>query len=127
MIIVGSAALGDWKPGRSDVDLVMVVDRRLTSAELTIAAQVHAETKRSRPVDGIYFTEQQLIDGLLDVPAWELMTPGKAAQTVQVGAFPDAYDKWVPAGKTLVEKLSGSAAGGGGGACAAPGSSGEAM
>lgn len=63
VIIVGSAALGDWKPGRSDVDLVMVVDRRLTSAELTIAAQVHAQTKQSRPVDGIYLTEQQLIDG----------------------------------------------------------------
>jgi hypothetical protein len=63
VIIVGSAALGDWKQGRSDVDLVMVVDRRLAMEDLTVAARLHAETKSSRPVDGIYLTEQQLIDG----------------------------------------------------------------
>ncbi|WP_369206833.1 C40 family peptidase [Streptomyces sp. PU-14G] len=32
--------------------------------------------------------------GLLDVKGWEEMSHGEAAQTVQVSAFPDAYDKW---------------------------------
>lgn len=32
--------------------------------------------------------------GLVDINGWEKMPPGTAAQTVQVSAFPDAYDKW---------------------------------
>lgn len=55
--------------------------------------------------------------GLLDTPGWESMTPGEAAQAVQVSAFPDEYDKWVPAAKTLIAAL-----GGGGSASCAGGS-----
>lgn len=50
--------------------------------------------------------------GLLDVKGWETMTPGKAAQTVQVSSFPLAYDKWEPAADLLIQMLST-----GGGSC----------
>jgi surface antigen len=46
--------------------------------------------------------------GLLDIPGWETLPRGKAAQTVQVSAFPDAYDKWETTAVELVEQLSGS-------------------
>ncbi|KDA06956.1 peptidase M23 [Microbacterium sp. CH12i] len=43
--------------------------------------------------------------GLLDVSGWESMHPGEAAQTVQVSAFPDAYDKWEAAAEQLMSTL----------------------
>lgn len=43
--------------------------------------------------------------GLLDVDGWESMSPGKAAQTVQVSAYPSAYDKWEPAADLLIQTL----------------------
>lgn len=45
--------------------------------------------------------------GLLDKAGWEDMDPGEAAQAVQVSAFPDAYEQWVPAAKTLLDALGG--------------------
>lgn len=56
--------------------------------------------------------------GLLDIPGWESMTPGVAAQTVQVSAYPAAYDKWEAAAELLIDTLgsgiSGPCGGGGG-------------
>jgi hypothetical protein len=48
--------------------------------------------------------------GLLDIPGWQQMSPGEAAQTVQVSAYPDAYDQWTPAAQSVL-------AGAGGGGC----------
>ena len=45
--------------------------------------------------------------GLLDISGWEAMANGKAAQTVQVSAFPDAYDKWEPIATKLVAAVKG--------------------
>lgn len=60
--------------------------------------------------------------GLLDIDGWESMSPGEAAQTVQVSAFPDAYDKWLPAAQTIVSNLGGTiqCAAGGSGQAVAP-------
>jgi len=46
--------------------------------------------------------------GLLDVPGWESMPLGKAAQTVQVSAYPDAYDKWETAAQQIITAVGGS-------------------
>lgn len=46
--------------------------------------------------------------GLLDIPGWESMPLGKAAQTVQVSAYPDAYDKWEPAALQIIDTVGGS-------------------
>ena len=32
--------------------------------------------------------------GLLDIPGWQSMTLTRAAQAVQISAYPDAYAKW---------------------------------
>lgn len=46
--------------------------------------------------------------GLLDIPGWEEMGLGEAAQTVQVSAFPTAYDKWEPAAQQIINAVAGS-------------------
>lgn len=46
-------------------------------------------------------------DALLAIPGWESMPLTRAAQLVQVSAFPDAYAKWEQAAATLVGALEG--------------------
>ncbi|MGC5224535.1 M23 family metallopeptidase [Micromonospora sp. DT81.3] len=46
--------------------------------------------------------------GLLDIPGWESMPLGEAAQTVQNSAYPDAYDKWELAAQKIVTTVGGS-------------------
>ncbi|GHA31322.1 hypothetical protein GCM10007989_29140 [Devosia pacifica] len=59
-LIVGSIALGDYQPGRSDIDFVAVCNAIL---ELDAIAAVHAELVAEQPspgVDGIYVTAKEL-------------------------------------------------------------------
>ncbi|MFH8253048.1 hypothetical protein ACH3VR_21960 [Microbacterium sp. B2969] len=46
--------------------------------------------------------------GLLDIKGWDTMSPGAAAQAVQVSAFPEAYDQWAGAAETIINSMSGS-------------------
>lgn len=41
--------------------------------------------------------------GLTQIDNWEGIDPGDAAQEVQRSAYPDAYDKWEPLAKKLVD------------------------
>lgn len=43
--------------------------------------------------------------GLLDIPGWQAMDKGLAAQTVQVSAFPEQYARWEPAATEIVAAL----------------------
>jgi cell wall-associated NlpC family hydrolase len=43
--------------------------------------------------------------GLLDVPGWQSMDKGLAAQAVQVSAFPELYAQWEPAATAIVAAL----------------------
>lgn len=47
--------------------------------------------------------------GLLDVPGWESMSPGAAAQAVQVSAFPDAYQAREADAEAVILALGGAA------------------
>ncbi|MGL5851343.1 MAG: M23 family metallopeptidase, partial [Phycicoccus sp.] len=40
--------------------------------------------------------------GLLDIDGWQQMTVTRAAQAVQVSAFPDAYARWEPLARSIV-------------------------
>ncbi|EED6225744.1 M23 family peptidase, partial [Salmonella enterica subsp. enterica serovar Haifa] len=52
--------------------------------------------------------------GLLDIPGWEQMDKGEAAQSVEVSAFPDRYRNYEPVAETILTALTtGSAAAGG--------------
>lgn len=48
--------------------------------------------------------------GLTDIAGWEDLPLGKAAQTVQGSAFPDAYNKWEERATSLVREYSNSPA-----------------
>ncbi len=48
--------------------------------------------------------------GLLDVPGWQTMDKGLAAQAVQVSAFPELYARWEPAATAIVAALEGGTA-----------------
>lgn len=45
--------------------------------------------------------------GLLDIPGWQSMDKGAAAQSVQISAFPELYARWEPAATAIVRVLQG--------------------
>lgn len=47
--------------------------------------------------------------GLLDIAGWQQMSIARAAQAVQVSAFPEAYAKWEPIATALVATFAGEA------------------
>ena len=51
--------------------------------------------------------------GLLDVPGWQQMDPGAAAQAVEVSAFPDRYRNWLPVADSILTALTKPASSGG--------------
>ncbi|MDQ0575237.1 M23 family metallopeptidase [Agromyces albus] len=43
--------------------------------------------------------------GLLDVPGWQLLDPGEAAQAVEVSAYPDRYQNYQPVAEAILTEL----------------------
>ncbi|MFE4835183.1 C40 family peptidase [Arthrobacter sp. NPDC056691] len=43
--------------------------------------------------------------GLLDIPGWQFMSKGQAAQAVQVSAFPELYARWERQASAIVDSL----------------------
>ncbi|WP_420330074.1 M23 family metallopeptidase [Ornithinimicrobium murale] len=43
--------------------------------------------------------------GLLDIPGWQDMDPGEAAQAVEVSAYPDRYRNYQPVAETILTTL----------------------
>lgn len=43
--------------------------------------------------------------GLLDIPGWQAMDKGEAAQAVEVSAYPDRYQNYEPVAETILEAL----------------------
>ncbi|MGP5390302.1 M23 family metallopeptidase [Glutamicibacter arilaitensis] len=43
--------------------------------------------------------------GLLDIPGWQDMGRGEAAQAVEVSAYPDRYDNYEPVAETIMDTL----------------------
>ena len=57
--VTGSAASGDWRPDRSDVDFVAATERVSTLADLEALAALHASP--GEPLyDGLYVAESDL-------------------------------------------------------------------
>ncbi|MFI6265754.1 aminoglycoside adenylyltransferase domain-containing protein [Micromonospora sp. NPDC051006] len=54
LYLVGSAALGAWQPGASDVDMVVMTSRPATVDDLAQLARIHAEMPRQPHLDGVY-------------------------------------------------------------------------
>ncbi|GGA16146.1 hypothetical protein GCM10011333_18980 [Sediminivirga luteola] len=49
--------------------------------------------------------------GLLDIPGWEEMDKGEAAQAVEVSAYPDRYRNYEPVAETILSTLTTTASG----------------
>ena len=62
--LIGSAALGSWRPGRSDLDVLVVLDRPMNASELATVAEMHAALEATRAdgphCDGDYITPDML-------------------------------------------------------------------
>ncbi len=61
--------------------------------------------------------------GLLDIPGWQQLDPGEAAQAVEVSAYPDRYQNYQPVAEailTALTKHAPSTGGGGGGEVVVP-------
>ncbi|MBF4561239.1 M23 family metallopeptidase [Agreia pratensis] len=43
--------------------------------------------------------------GLLDIPGWQQLDPGEAAQAVEVSAYPDRYQNYQPVAETILAAL----------------------
>lgn len=53
--------------------------------------------------------------GLLDIPGWQQMDKGEAAQAVEVSAYPDRYQDYEPVARTILDTLTRNSSGGGSG------------
>lgn len=52
--------------------------------------------------------------GLLDIPGWQQLDPGTAAQSVEVSAYPDRYQNWEPVADAILIALTTPSTGSGG-------------
>jgi hypothetical protein len=62
-VVTGSAVLGDWRPGRSDLDFIALTETPLVEEEIAALAAFHRSFKRTSPrpeLDGLYATRAQL-------------------------------------------------------------------
>lgn len=55
----------------------------------------------------VEYQVHKFYDTLLDVPGWEDMRPGDAAQKVERSGFPDRYHQWEQLATTLIQDLGG--------------------
>lgn len=67
VFLTGSGVTPDWKEASSDVDLVFVVSHPLSAQDGAELKALHAATKGSNPVDGLYLTAHQLEAGPDDI------------------------------------------------------------
>jgi len=79
VIVTGSAASEDWHDGRSDIDLIMVVWRRLSESDAAILAELHAEASEPTPLDAMYLTTDQFADGPAGIAAAPQVIDGALA------------------------------------------------
>ena len=63
--------------------------------------------------------------GLLDIPGWQQMSKGEAAQAVEVSAYPDRYENYAPAADTILTPLTNSSGSGSGGGAVPVAATGE--
>ncbi|MHB8643945.1 MAG: nucleotidyltransferase domain-containing protein [Gaiellaceae bacterium] len=58
LYVVGSAALGEWRPGRSDIDIVIFTSRVPARADLVALRDVHTAMADKPYLDGVYLSPE---------------------------------------------------------------------
>jgi len=69
----GSAQSDDWRPDRSDVDVVVVTTRPVTANDTAALTALHAGGR----VDGLYLTQEQLAAGPDSIPSAPQVVDGR--------------------------------------------------
>jgi hypothetical protein len=75
--IVGSAALGRWQPGHSDVDSIILTSRAIGPAELDAIAQVHEAVSGPTKFDGVYLDPETFEGRPMDRPVVPFVVNGE--------------------------------------------------
>jgi hypothetical protein len=83
--VTGSAVLGDWRPGRSDLDILTVTEQGLDDAGLTALEALHAGIPGRPYRDAIYIPAEAI--GAPPVPA-----AGDGTDPDPVGRYPSTVD-----------------------------------
>jgi hypothetical protein len=68
LYLTGSVALGDYRPGVSDVDFLAVTSRTLDASDLAAVAAAHEGMPAPSPYDGIYLERRALATTPDDCP-----------------------------------------------------------
>jgi hypothetical protein len=66
--LTGSAALDDWRPGRSDIDIVVVTSSRLGASDLDALASLHAKVA-GRPYRDAVYVSRADVGGRAELPS----------------------------------------------------------
>lgn len=77
LYVVGSAALGAWQSGVSDVDTVIMTARPATGDDLAQLAKIHAEMPRSPHFDGVYLEPALAVSWPSDRPSVPFVVNGE--------------------------------------------------
>jgi hypothetical protein len=86
--LIGSAALGDWQPGRSDLDILTVTERHLTDSEIGALEALHAGMP-GRPYRDAMYIPAEAVGAR---PAEPAGTAGDGTGPDPAGRYPSAVD-----------------------------------
>ncbi|WP_199520874.1 M23 family metallopeptidase [Jiangella anatolica] len=92
----------------SDNDSLGLFQMRPTAGWGTVADLMSSEYQAAAFFGGPTGPNYPSPPGLLDIPAWQEMDPGEAAQAVEVSAYPDRYRAYQPVAETIVATLAAS-------------------
>jgi hypothetical protein len=68
LYVVGSAALGAWQPGASDIDTVILTSRAPAAEDRAALEKVHAGMPAEPPFDGVHL-DPALLRSFPDTPS----------------------------------------------------------
>lgn len=94
LYLVGSIALGDYRPGRSDVDFIAVVQKGLSEDEITALEHVHSALQSDHPMtpfDGFYMTWPDLAHNPEEIEAAPSILHGKFDRSPSFEANPSTW------------------------------------
>jgi len=89
----------------SDHDSLGLFQMRPVSGWGTVAELMHPDYQARAFFGGPSGPNARSPRGLLDIPGWQLLDPGEAAQAVEVSAYPDRYQNRQPVADSILNTL----------------------
>jgi len=89
----------------SDHDSLGLFQMRSASGWGTVAELMDPDYQARAFFGGISGPNAGSPRGLLDIPGWQLLDPGEAAQAVEVSAYPDRYQNFQPVAESILSAL----------------------